>query len=260
MSETGLVCLLGQHTGQTLKNVALMGRGQAGLSYGGLQDVVAGTHRKLLGAGLKRGDRIALVISNGPCAATAFLALAAGHICAPLNPSYRAAEFEFYLTDLKPKAIIIEAGSDNAAVGVAAALGIPIFYLHANPEGPAGTFTLDTMSPSAETTDFAGDDEVALVLHTSGTTSRPKIVPLTHANLLENARNIAASLQLTPDDRCLNVMPLFHVHGLIGALLASLSAGASVFCSPGFQATDFFTCFDQCGPTWYTAPKSSGDK
>jgi acyl-CoA synthetase (AMP-forming)/AMP-acid ligase II len=253
MSEKRLVCLLAEQTEETAKNAALFGSGQAPLSYGGLQDFVNNTNRKLLGAGLHRGDRVALVVSNGPCAAAAFLSLAAGHICAPLNPAYRAAEFEFYLTDLKPKAIIIEALLENAAAQVASALGIPIFYLHPNTEGAAGTFTLETGSPSAPSTDFACDDEVALVLHTSGTTSRPKIVPLTHANLIENARNIAASLQLAPGDRCLNVMPLFHVHGLIGALLSSLSAGAGVFCSPGFQATEFFSCFDECSPTWYTA-------
>jgi acyl-CoA synthetase (AMP-forming)/AMP-acid ligase II len=91
------------------------------------------------------------------------------------------------------------------------------------------------------------------VLHTSGTTSRPKIVPLTHGNLACNAQNIARSLTLTPDDRCLNVMPLFHVHGLVGAVLGSLAAGASVVCTPGFNAAVFFEWLPEFYPTWYTA-------
>jgi acyl-CoA synthetase (AMP-forming)/AMP-acid ligase II len=73
------------------------------------------------------------------------------------------------------------------------------------------------------------------VLHTSGSTSRPKLVPLTQANLSISARNIAQSLGLSPADRCLNIMPLFHIHGLIGCVLSSLSAGAEVVCTPGFK-------------------------
>lgn len=252
-NATGLVRLVDEPTGQASERAALLASGQLPLSYAALKETINVTNRKLVGAGLRRGDRVALVISNGAEAATAFLSLAAGHICAPLNPAYRASEFEFYFLDLKPKAVIIEFGLENAAAEVASALGIPIFYLHPTRDKAAGTFTLDTGSSPAEEPDFASADEVALVLHTSGTTSRPKIVPLTHANLLDNACNIARSLDLIPPDRCLNVMPLFHVHGLIGAVLSSLSAGASIFCSPGFQAAQFFPWLDECRPTWYTA-------
>jgi thioesterase domain-containing protein/aryl carrier-like protein len=100
---------------------------------------------------------------------------------------------------------------------------------------------------------FSGPDDVALVLHTSGTTSRPKIVPLTHGNLCVSAGNIRRTLALTASDRCLNVMPLFHIHGLIGAVLSSLSAGAGVVCTPGFYAPRFFEWLDQFEPTWYSA-------
>ena len=92
----------------------------------------------------------------------------------------------------------------------------------------------------------AGVDDVALILHTSGTTSRPKMVPLTHRNLAASATHIAGTLRLTPDDRCLNVMPLFHIHGLVAAVLASLHAGASVVCTPGFLAPEFFGWLDVC--------------
>jgi acyl-CoA synthetase (AMP-forming)/AMP-acid ligase II/acyl carrier protein len=91
------------------------------------------------------------------------------------------------------------------------------------------------------------------VLHTSGTTSRPKIVPLTQHNLLASAANIASHLKLTDQDRCLNIMPLFHIHGLVGALLSSLMAGASIRCTPGFYAPQFFAWLAQLKPTWYTA-------
>jgi acyl-CoA synthetase (AMP-forming)/AMP-acid ligase II len=96
-------------------------------------------------------------------------------------------------------------------------------------------------------------DDEALVLHTSGTTSRPKIVPLRQRNLTTSARNIATHLRLTPDDRSLTVMPLFHIHGIMAGLLAPLSAGASVVCTPGFDAFKFHRWIDDLQPTYYTA-------
>src|SRR5262249_49120362 len=106
--------------------------------------------------------------------------------------------------------------------------------------------------PAAELEE-AQPDDIALVLHTSGTTSRPKLVPLSHRNLLASAANIRASLQLSPQDCCLNIMPLFHIHGLIGGLLSSLSSGASGVCPPGFFAPEFFGWLADFHPTWYTA-------
>jgi acyl-CoA synthetase (AMP-forming)/AMP-acid ligase II len=121
-------------------------------------------------------------------------------------------------------------------------------------DGPAGRFTLRA-ERSAGTADTAAPeaDDVALILHTSGTTSRPKIVPLLHSNVAASARNISQSLALSPEDRCLNVMPLFHIHGLIAAVSASLAAGGSVFCCPGFDAMKFFGWMREARPTWYTA-------
>jgi len=92
-----------------------------------------------------------------------------------------------------------------------------------------------------------------MVLHTSGTTSRPKIVPLSQRNLCASARNIRQSLQFQPSDCGLNIMPLFHIHGLIAGVLAPLSAGSQVFCTPGFNALKFFAWMDEAAPSWYTA-------
>jgi acyl-CoA synthetase (AMP-forming)/AMP-acid ligase II/aryl carrier-like protein len=111
---------------------------------------------------------------------------------------------------------------------------------------------LGTRPSGAPREERAGSD-VALMLHTSGTTAKPKIVPLTHENLRASASNIAAWLGLSAYDRCHNVMPLFHIHGLAAALLASLSAGASVVCSTGFVAPEFFAQLRAHRPTWYTA-------
>jgi acetyltransferase-like isoleucine patch superfamily enzyme/acyl carrier protein/phenylacetate-coenzyme A ligase PaaK-like adenylate-forming protein len=91
------------------------------------------------------------------------------------------------------------------------------------------------------------------VLHTSGTTSRPKIVPLTQTNICSSGHNVSVTLELKENDRCLNVMPLFHIHGLIGAVISSFTVGATVVCTPGFDARRFFEWLDTFEPSWYTA-------
>ena len=90
------------------------------------------------------------------------------------------------------------------------------------------------------------------MLHTSGTTSRPKIVPLRQSNICASARNIAGTLAFTAQDRGLNIMPLFHIHGLIAGILAPLSVGGQVSCTPGFNALKFFSWMGEVRPTWYT--------
>ncbi len=227
---------------------------RAALSFGALRQLVRATIAKLNGLGIGRGDRVAIVLPNGPEMATAFLAIAAAAATAPLNPAYRADEFEFYLTDLDAKALVLDAAGNAAAEEAAARLGLPLIRLETDPGSPAGEFRLD-----GKTTGFAvrpgpaEPGDIALVLHTSGTTSRPKIVPLTGANIAASGRNIRTTLRLVPADRCLNIMPLFHIHGLIAAVTASLSAGASVVCTPGFNALKFFQWLDEAKPTWYTA-------
>ena len=193
----------------------------------------------------------AAIVVSGPVMAAAFVSVACAATTAPLNPAYREDEFRFYLEDLGAKLLLVESGSESPARKVATDLGVPVVEIDEDPEAPAGRFRWKGAPPDGGTR--AEPDDVALVLHTSGTTSRPKIVPLTHANVCASASHVARSLTLTPDDRCLNVMPLFHIHGLIAAVLASLSAGASVVCTPGFNALKFFGWMDEVRPTWYTA-------
>jgi len=235
---------------------ALGAPGRAPLSFGALRGLAKATVATLNGLGIGRGDRVAIVLPNGPEMAAAFLAVGAGAGTAPLNPAYRAEEFEFYLGDLQPRALVLEEGGDSPARAVAHRLGIPVIELQPLPDQPAGSFELRPggMSPgTAGQGGTAGPDDVALLLHTSGTTSRPKLVPLTHGNLAASARHIGHTLGLAAGDRCLNIMPLFHIHGLIGAVLSSLAAGGSAFCTPGFNALKFFGWLDEAAPSWYTA-------
>ena len=150
--------------------------------------------------------------------------------------------------------MVVEQGSKSPAIAAAAERNIPVVTLVADENGPAGQFRLEGKSAgAAQNGGMAKADDVALILHTSGTTSRPKIVPLTQQNVTASARHISVSLNLSADDRCMNIMPLFHIHGLIAAVLSSLGAGASVHCAPGFNALRVFGWLDEIEPSWYTA-------
>jgi acyl-CoA synthetase (AMP-forming)/AMP-acid ligase II len=233
---------------------ALSSPGGTPLTYRGLRALVADVTASLAGQGIGPNDRVGIVLDNGPEMAAAFLSVGSAATAAPLNPSYKADEFEFYLTDLRAKLLVVAAGKDSPAVGVAEKLGIPIARLIAHPERGAGTFTLqyEGSGGTPRSVRAASPDDIALVLHTSGTTSRPKIVPLAHKNIAASASNIRTTLALTANDRGLVIMPLFHIHGLIAALSAPLSAGGEVCCSPGFNALKFFGWVDGVKPTWYT--------
>ncbi len=239
-------------------SIAIAAPGRAPLTYGGLRRLVSSTVDALNDFGVGRNDRVAIVLPNGPEMAAAFVAIGAGATTAPLNPAYRADEFDFYMTDLRAKALVVMEGDDSPAVEIAKKLTIPILRLAPDPDQGAGAFTLLAEGGTARTekaaaTGYAAAEDKALVLHTSGTTSRPKIVPLTHTNITASAHHIGKTLQLTHEDRCLNIMPLFHIHGLIAAVLSSLAAGGTVFCTPGFSALRFFTWLDEAEPSWYTA-------
>jgi acyl-CoA synthetase (AMP-forming)/AMP-acid ligase II len=227
--------------------------GRRSLTHGGLRTLMHGTVARLNAMGLGRGDRVAIVLANGPEMATAFVALSAAVTTAPLNPGYRAEEFDFYLADIGAKAILVARDESGAVVEVAERRGIAVLRLDADGDALPGTFEIDGPVLGPERSGLAEPGDVALLLHTSGTTSRPKLVPLSHANLAASAAHIGATLALTPHDRCLSIMPLFHIHGLIAAVLSSLAAGGEVVCTPGFNALTFFRWLDEVHPTWYTA-------
>ncbi len=236
------------------ENAKAFGSPTAGwLSYGALRGLSQDVRMALNGFGIGRGDRVAIVLPNGPEMAAAFITIAQVAVTAPLNPAYREEEYAFYLEDLKAKALVVMAEDDGPAVAAATKLGIAIIRVSTEEGAPAGQFTLSSDAGGTADTTAPGPDDVALILHTSGTTSRPKIVPLLQSNVAASAEHIRASLALTEADRCMNVMPLFHIHGLLAAVSASLAAGASIWCTPGFDALRFFGWMRDAKPTWYTA-------
>ncbi|HEU4457709.1 MAG TPA: acyl--CoA ligase [Methylibium sp.] len=236
---------------------AIAAPGRAALTHGGLRKLVDKTLASLNAMGVGRNDRVAIVLNNGPEMASCFIACASGTTSAPLNPAYRADEFEFYLSDLKAKLLIVEQGSTSPAIGVAEQLGVRVADLVVPAGASAGEFELRARDGKSSTAAARGGygepGDIGMVLHTSGTTSRPKIVPLSVGNLFASANNIRTTLAFAANDCGLNIMPLFHIHGLIAGVLAPLSAGSQVFCTPGFNALKFFAWMEEAKPTWYTA-------
>jgi oxalate---CoA ligase len=221
------------------------------LTYRQLRDEVSRGAEALAGLGLERGQAIGMVFENGPEAIALFLAAAAVGAAAPLNPAYTEAELRFYLEDVDARALIVPPGGAAAAraarpdgaVLVEAAIGDDG---RLRVEAPGRTRTpTDPGEP--------GGDDVALVLHTSGTTGRPKRVPLRHCNLEASIANIAATYQLGPQDVSLCVMPLFHVHGLLASALSTLATGGTVVVPSPFNPLGFWPVVREHRPTWYSA-------
>jgi len=224
------------------------------LSFGALRAQVRRTRAALDGAGIGRGERVAAVLPNGPEMTGAYLSIASSATFAPLNPAYPEAEFDFYLGDLRPAALIIAEGLDCAARPVAERLGIPLIDLVVHDRARAGEFELRVDGGRRPArTGPAQPDDVALVLHTSGTTARPKIVPLTHRKLAISACSSRDCLRITAADRLLSVMPMFHLHGLLASTLFTLMSGGSLVATPGFHAPEVFGWIERFHPTWLTA-------
>jgi acyl-CoA synthetase (AMP-forming)/AMP-acid ligase II len=232
---------------------AIFAPGRAPLTYGRLSQHVEKMRGMLRAMGIGRHDRIAVVLPNGPEMAAALLTVAACAACAPINPAYEAEELDRYFAHLRPSALITEADNSASARRVALARGIRVIELAAAFEAEAGLFGLEGDQGQAPSHEPVNSDDVALLLPTSGTTSRPKIVPLTHANILASAYSSVTAMALRETDRCLNVVPLFHGHGLIASVVTSLAAGASVVCTPGCDVNSFFGWLTALRPTWYSA-------
>jgi acyl-CoA synthetase (AMP-forming)/AMP-acid ligase II len=201
--------------------------------------------------GLKPGDCVAIVLPNSLEFLVVFLALTnARLVAAPLNPADKPDEIRFFIEDAQAQAVVAE-GANYTVREAAAGLGLPIWQPRVDSRGVVELPELPTASRTS--IDAPGPDDVALFAYTSGTTSRPKCVPLTHANVLWSSRNIAAHYNLTSADRSMVVLPLFHGHGLIGATLSTLASGGSVVVPPRFSASDFWKLFREHRATWYSA-------
>jgi acyl-CoA synthetase (AMP-forming)/AMP-acid ligase II len=221
------------------------------VSYKALADQIERLSGQLISAGLKPGDCVAIVLPNSLEFLVIFLALTrAGLVAAPLNPAYKRDELRFFIKDAQAKAVVAE-GVNVGVTDATAGLGLSIWPPRVD---SSGVVELPGLPDSSRTSmDAPNPDDVAIFEYTSGTTGRPKCVPLSHANVLWSSRNIAMHYALTPADRSLVVLPLFHGHGLIGSTLSTLASGGTVIVPPRFSASEFWGLFSEHRATWYSA-------
>ncbi len=208
---------------------------------------------RLCAVGVERGDRVAVVLPNGPEFVQVLLAITMlGAAAAPLNPAYTADEYSFYLGDLQPRLLLVLAGEMQAARD-AAGPGVTIVDVVVSEQQPPG-LAVDGREVEQERVFEPGvTDDIALLLHTSGTTSRPKQVPLLQRNLMASARTIAAHYALGPDDVSYVAMPLFHVHGLVASVFGAFAAGGSAIVPRRFSPQRFWGQARTHGVTWFSA-------
>jgi acyl-CoA synthetase (AMP-forming)/AMP-acid ligase II len=221
------------------------------MSYKALAEQVERLVGQLRSSGLKAGDCVAIVLPNSLEFLVVFLALThARLIAAPLNPADKPDEIRFFIEDSQARAVVTEGANVSMRIATAG-LGLPIWQPRVDPRGVVQLSELPQGSRAS--IDAPNHDDVALFAYTSGTTGRPKCVPLTHGNVLWSARDIAAHYDLTSADCSLVVLPLFHGHGLIGATLSTLASGGSVIVPPRFSASEFWKLFREHHATWYSA-------
>jgi acyl-CoA synthetase (AMP-forming)/AMP-acid ligase II len=230
---------------------AIVVAGGASVTYDSLRRQVDLLAARLRALGIGRDDRVAIALPNGVEMIVSFLAASVAGTAAPLNPAYKLDEFRFYLGDTGAKALIVPtAGAEEARI--AAGDQALIIDAEANEQGEV-VFSKGSKSGAGTSSGMPDLNDTALVLHTSGTTSRPKRVPLSHGNLLTSARNVAQTYRLTSEDVALCVMPLFHVHGLVASTLATFYSGGTVAVVPRFNPLSFWATVRDYRATWYSA-------
>ena len=233
---------------------AILAPGRTPLRFAQLDERVAQIRATLNGIGIGRGDSVAAALPRGADAAVCYFGVAACATYAPLNPDYSEEEFGRYLARLRPKAVIARENDDIAIRNAAIRSGIRIVDLVGIEGAPAGTFELRcNHRGSATQPGWSTAEDIALVLLTSGSTDRPKLVPLKHRHVLAYARAAKEHFGLQPGDRNLHMMPMFHGHGLKSALTLPIIAGCSVVCVPDFDVRSFFANVAAFRPTWYSA-------
>ncbi|XAR71715.1 Oxalate--CoA ligase [Bertholletia excelsa] len=237
---------------------AISASGKFDLNHARLHELVKRAASQLVAAGVKPGDVVALTFPNTVEFVIMFLAvIRVRATAAPLNPAYTSDEFGFYLSDSESKLLLTSKEGNAPAQAAAAKLNIPHVTavltqadLDITLSSPQSGPDLDSVSKIVNE-----PNDVALFLHTSGTTSRPKGVPLTQLNLTSSVQNIKSVYKLTESDSTVIVLPLFHVHGLVAGLLSSLGAGAAVALPAAgrFSASTFWSDMNRYSATWYTA-------
>ena len=223
------------------------------LNYSDLFQEILRVVHQLQNAGLHRNDRVALIFPNGINLALAILGTSSCMTCIPVNPALREQELRSYLDTTGATAILTSGSKNNAAQRIARDLRLPLITLADIGEENETSRSSTILADSIRVEELATAEDTAILLPTSGTTSQPKAVVISHKSACADAGDIHQWLQLGTRDRCLGLMPLYHVHALIAGLLTTILSGGSFVSTPGFSPDGFFRWMEEFRPTWYSA-------
>lgn len=235
-------------------DVALIAARRRPLTHGALFAFVERAAHEFLSAGVGPGSRVALVLPPGPESVTALLAVMTIAAAAPLSPQASEAEVAAAFDALRVGSVVVAAGTQAVARRVAAERGLRVIEIRPVPDGDAGAFGVEASGAASQEAVWSSAGDEALILRTSGTTSEMKTVALTHANIVTAAEGTIGALELGPLDRCLNLLPMFHLSGTVFGTLTPLFAGGSIVVpSSAFEARAFFALLGTYAPTWFSA-------
>ncbi|MEJ2176810.1 MAG: AMP-binding protein, partial [Gammaproteobacteria bacterium] len=223
------------------------------VTYAQLCEQIAQIVLRLKSAHLKRNDRVALVLPNGLDLAVAILGTASYATAVPVNPSLQSNELRSYLEMTKTKSVLLADQGMEEVRKVAAEAGLRAISMDMNRDSEVSPRKIIEPLEFSSLAKFVKPNDTAFVLPTSGTTSTPKAVSISQSSACADAFDICRWLKLNEKDRCLGIMPLFHVHALFAGLLASLISGGSFVSTPGYLSDKFFSWLKELKPTWYSA-------
>lgn len=231
--------------------------GETTLSYAQFASAAARVATFLDRAGIAPGDRVGIMLPNTPAFAVVFYGiLSRGAVAVPMNPLLKAREIEFYLANTGAKAIFATPAFAQEATAAAAAAGAKPWLVD-----DASLTELIAELPEQAAPVSRADDDTAVVLHTSGTTGKPKGAELTHGGLHRNAEiTMRTLIRIDSHDVVMGALPLFHVFGLTCGLQCSVLAGATLALIPRFDPDAAVQMIERCGvtvfegvPTMYSA-------
>ncbi|MHA1661068.1 MAG: SDR family NAD(P)-dependent oxidoreductase [Promethearchaeota archaeon] len=238
--------------------------GKRAITYNNLYKEIKDTIARLSALGIKKNNRIAVVLPNNPEMAIIFLAVSSFATCIPLNPDFTKKELNFFLKKLKPHAILLPDNLDNPRVFLSAQkIKIIVAKIKFYKSFKIGIkeFKCDKKNITSKKifVKLSKTSDIALIIHTSGTTADSKIVPLTHKNICTSARVKCDVLKITQKDQALNMMQLFNVHG-ISIMITSLMSGGKTIFVPAFNKEKFLGWLKRYKITWFsTTPTIIGE-
>ena len=235
---------------------------RASLTHTQLKDLIYRVDDELKTWGVTQaGSRVGVAVPNGPELMSVLLSVIDRHTCVPVNPATTPQEMHEELRATGVVALVYQGGSEMAVTMRKLCEKLKIVPLAITPDpNVGGLFSISSdvdgasagrAGPGTYAPPDSDKNRTALVLHTSGSTGKKKIVPISLHQLVLGATAIGASSGLGSDDVCLNFMPLFHVGGICRNLLAPIFAGGSTVAMPFFDADDFWQTAVQKQCTWY---------